>query len=311
LAKTDPLPPLAPLKWRLPLLLFVMTIVSIFFTGVMYATEPGRPLDLRSGVTFTAALVGILLTHELAHFFFARWHRVNASLPFFLPLPFLSPVGTLGAVIAMPDRIRSRNALVDIGASGPLAGMLVAIPVLLVGLAHSPVHVLSEHGLQEGQCLLYSVLKWIAIGPIPEGSDVFLSPVGFAGWVGLLITMLNLLPVSQLDGGHVAYALFGPRQNTYGNRVRWAVLLLSLSNFVYRVAPWRGLVTIRDRIDLAISGSLTWLFWFVILTILLRFSGGGHPPTESGDLSPARRIIAIGTLVLFVLLLMPTPMMQY
>jgi membrane-associated protease RseP (regulator of RpoE activity) len=292
-------------------LLFAVTIISIFFTGVTYATEPGRPVDLLGGVTFTAALVGILLTHELAHFFFARFHRVNASLPFFLPLPFLSPVGTLGAVIAMPDRIRSRNALVDIGASGPLAGMTVAIPVLLVGLAHSPVHALSGHGLQEGQCLLYSLLKWIALGPIPQGSDVFLSPVGFAGWVGLLITMLNLLPVSQLDGGHVAYALFGPRQNMYGNRVRWGVLVLALLNFVYRVAPWRGLATIGDRIDPAISGSLTWLVWFVLLSVLLRFSGGGHPPTEGGGLSSARRAVAIGTLVLFVLLLMPTPMMQY
>jgi membrane-associated protease RseP (regulator of RpoE activity) len=310
LAKTDP-PSLAPLRWRWPLFLFVATVASILYAGATYAADPGQPVRLRDGVPFAAALLGILLTHELAHFFFARIHRVNASLPFFLPLPFLSPVGTAGAVIVMPDRIRSPNALLDIGASGPLAGMAVAIPVLLVGLAQSPVHVLSAHGMQEGQCLLYSLLKQIAIGPIPDGSDVFLSPVAFAGWVGLLITMLNLLPVGQLDGGHVAYALFGPKQNTYGKRVRWAVLGMCPINFFFILAPWRDRIAIGDRVGPAISGSLTWLVWFALLTVLLRFSGGGHPPTEGGTLSPARRAVAIGTLVLFVLLLMPIPMMQY
>jgi membrane-associated protease RseP (regulator of RpoE activity) len=291
--------------------LFVLTVASILHAGAAYATEPDQPLRLRNGITFAVALLGILLTHELAHFFFARLHRVNASLPMFLPLPLVSPVGTAGAIIVMRDRIRSRDALLDIGASGPLAGMAVAIPVLLVGLAYSPVHVLSEHGLQEGQCLLYLVLKRIALGPIPEGSDVFLSPVAFAGWVGLLITMLNLLPVGQLDGGHVAYALFGPKQNTYGRWVRWAVLALCPINFLFILAPWNSGAFVGARIGPAISGSLTWLVWFVILTLLLRLSGGAHPPTESGDLSPARRAVAIGTLVLFVLLLMPIPMMEY
>jgi membrane-associated protease RseP (regulator of RpoE activity) len=292
-------------------LLFAVTVVSILHAGAVYAGEPGQPVHLRDGITFAAALLGILLTHELAHFFFARLHRVNASLPMFLPLPLVSPVGTAGAIIVMPDRIRSRNALLDIGASGPLAGLAVAIPVLLVGLAHSPVHALSEHGLQEGQCLLYSALKLIAIGPIPDGSDVFLSPVAFAGWVGLLITMLNLLPVGQLDGGHVAYALFGLKQNTFSKWARWAVLALCPINFLYILSPWRGAAEIGEHIRPAISGSLTWLAWFVILTVLLRLSGGGHPPTEGGDLSPARRALAIGTLVLFVLLLMPIPMMEY
>jgi membrane-associated protease RseP (regulator of RpoE activity) len=311
LPKTDPPPPLAPLKWRWPVVLFAATVISILYSGAMYGSEPGRPLRLSDGVTFTAALLGILLTHELAHFFFARLHRVNASLPMFLPLPVLSPVGTAGAIIVMPDRIRSRNALLDVGASGPLAGLAVAIPVLLVGLSHSSVQVVSGHGFQEGQCLLYSALKRIALGPIPDGSDVFLSPVAFAGWVGLLITMLNLLPVGQLDGGHIAYALLGPRQNRYGRWVRWAVLALSPIDFLLILAPWRNPSAVGERLGSAISGSVTWLAWFVILTILLRLSGGGHPPTEPGELSRGRRVVAIGTLVLFVLLVMPIPMMEY
>src|SRR4029453_13583398 len=109
-------------------------------------------------------------------------HRVEASLPFFIPLPVLSPFGTMGAVISMPGRIRSRNALVDIGASGPLAGLAVAIPVLAYGLAPSPVSPPSEHGYQEGQSLLYLLLKRVVLGPIPGGHDVFLNPIAMAGW---------------------------------------------------------------------------------------------------------------------------------
>src|SRR4051794_14382820 len=163
-------PPLAPLRWRLPLLLFAATVLSILYTGASQWGIP--PIRLRQGVSYAVPLLAILLTHEFGHFLFARIHRVNASLPMFIPLPVLSLFGTMGAVIVMRDRIRSRNALLDIGASGPLAGMVVAIPVLLFGLSHSEVKLLPEQGSMEGQCLLYSLLKWIALGPIPPGWDV-------------------------------------------------------------------------------------------------------------------------------------------
>src|SRR5262249_28791219 len=132
----------------------------------------------------------------------------------------------MGAVILMRDRIKSRNALVDIGASGPIAGMVVALPLIVYGLAHSEVKPLTEGGLQEGQSLLYLLLKRIVLGPIPDGYDVFLHPVAFAGWAGFLVTMLTLLPIGQLDGGHVAYALFGPRQDHYSKILRWSLLAL-------------------------------------------------------------------------------------
>jgi len=302
-------PALAPIQWRVPAVLFVTTVASILYTAAL-AGHPG-PFRLVNGVSYTVCLLAILLTHEFAHYAFARYHRVNASLPHFVPMPFISPFGTMGAVIFMRDRIKSRNALLDIGASGPIAGMIVAIPVLLYGLAHSEITPPAESGItQEGQSLFYWLLKSIAIGPIPEGWDVQLSPIAFAGWTGLFITMLNLLPVGQLDGGHVAYALFGPRQQRISTFIRYSLLLLVPINALWRLAP--ALRTgLDDRLwNMAGTASIPWLVWFVLLTLLERW-GGGHPPTEAGELSRGRRIIAIGTLVLFVLLFMPTPMMQY
>jgi membrane-associated protease RseP (regulator of RpoE activity) len=307
----DAPPALAPLKWRRPLALFVATVVSILYTAAVNETRPDEPFRIVKGVSFAVALLSILLTHEFAHFAFARYHRVNASLPFFIPLPLVNPFGTMGAVIVMRDRIKSKNALLDIGASGPLAGMAVAIPVLIYGLAHSEVHPLMPTGIQEGQSLFYWLMKRLVLGPIPEGSDVYLSPVALAGWAGLFVTMLNLLPVGQLDGGHVAYALFGPRQNLYSKLVRWSLLALVPINLAWRMAPVLRGVPYRDLIATAMSASTIWVGWFLVLTLLERMSGGGHPPTEPGDLSPARRLVAIGTLVLFVLLFMPTPWMSY
>jgi membrane-associated protease RseP (regulator of RpoE activity) len=250
-----------------------------------------------------------LLTHEFAHYVFARRHRVNASLPLFIPLPLITPFGTMGAVILMRDRIKSKNALLDIGASGPLAGMLVAIPVILYGLAHSEVHQGATGGEQLGESLFYRLMERIALGHIPDGSDVVLGPVAFAGWAGLLVTMLNLLPVGQLDGGHIAYALFGPRQNKYSNILRFSLLALVPINFVWQLVRTFRAGLSMQTLTTAVSASMPWLGWFLILTLLHRMSGGAHPPTEPGALSPVRRVIAIGSLVLFVLLFMRTPLM--
>jgi len=291
--------------------LFVATVASILYTFAYSQRGPDEPIRLARGVSFAVSLLAILLTHEFAHFAFARYHRVNASLPFFIPLPLVTPFGTMGAVILMKERIKSKNALLDIGASGPLAGMLVAIPVLLYGLAHSEVRPLLASGEQEGQSVLYWLMKLITLGPIPEGWDVYLSPVAEAGWVGLFITMLNLLPVGQLDGGHVAYALFGSRQNRYSKLIRWSLLLLVPINFLWRIAPAFRTGFSDQLLRMATSSSTPWLGWFLVLTLLERMSGGGHPPTEPGPLSPRRRAVAIGTLALFVLLFMPTPWMVY
>ncbi|MEZ4310251.1 MAG: site-2 protease family protein, partial [Polyangiaceae bacterium] len=180
--------PLPPLKWRKNVVLFLLTTLSVFVNGAMYETKGLRLSDpvgllraLPSGWRFAVPLMSILLVHELGHFFAARYHRVPASLPFFIPLPLVSPFGTMGAVIGMRGRIRSRNALLDIGAAGPLAGLIVAIPVIVIGLMTSKVSVPQPDTWQEGQSLLYLFLKRVVIGEIPVDRDVMLNSVAFAG----------------------------------------------------------------------------------------------------------------------------------
>ena len=307
-----------PFRWKINLALFLATVLSVFFTG-LDVWGPGVPAGgglvgilraLPAGWPFAVPLLAILLTHEFGHYIAARVHRVEASLPYFIPLPLLSPFGTMGAVISMRGRIRSRDALLDIGASGPLAGLCVAIPVLIVGLMRSPIEPSGAHGIQEGQCLLYLALKRLLLGPIPAGSDVFLTPMALAGWVGLFVTMLNLVAVAQLDGGHIAYALFGERQNRYGRFLHRGLLAV----FAFNAARFLGPVLARrawGELDHAISNSTFWLVWFVLIGFIKRAGGGDHPPTEPGELSPVRKGLAVLSLVMFALLFMPTPWSTY
>lgn len=311
--------PPARASWKLNAFLFALTVPSVFLAGALFqmsAEELERPWSivraLPRGWTFAVPLLSILVVHELGHYIAARIHRVDASLPYFLPLPFVGPLGTLGAVIAMRGRIRSRNALFDIGASGPLAGLVVALPVLAVGLSLSTVsEQTGEHFVQEGQSLLYLTMKRLFVGPIPEGHDVYLHPTAFAGWAGLLITMINLIPWGQLDGGHVAYALFGKRQDRYARLVRALLLPIFLYNVALFILPvLRG--ASRMPLGVAVANSLFWLTWFVVTGIIGWVAGGPeHPRVDPGELSPKRRALAIGTLALFVLLFMPTPLAMY
>jgi membrane-associated protease RseP (regulator of RpoE activity) len=277
---------------RLNVLLFVATVASVYWTG---------------GPVFCAALMAILLAHEFGHYFAARYHRVPASLPYFIPLPGIGLFGTAGAVIAMRGTIRSRNALLDIGASGPLAGMVVALPLLVIGIAKSPDIVSTGPHLQEGQSLLYLFLKWVVHGPFEPGHDILLHPLAEAGWAGLLVTMLNLVPFGQLDGGHIAYALLGERQNRLAPWFRRALLPIFLYNVVIFAGPMLLGKVERDLLG-ALGNSLFWLLWYGVLGLLTRLSGPDHPPCEPGALSRGRRIIGWFSLALFVLLFMPTPM---
>jgi membrane-associated protease RseP (regulator of RpoE activity) len=269
---------------------------------------PMQLAHLPLGFSFAASLLGILLAHEFGHYFAARIRRVPASPPYFLPMPF-SPFGTWGAVIAMPARITSRRALLEIGAAGPLAGLVVAIPLLIYGLRLSPVKPMVPGSLLEGQCLLYLLLKRLVVGPIPEGHDVFLHPIAFAGWAGLFVTMINLLPHGQLDGGHIAYALLGPRQDRVGRWVRWATLPVFLYNLLTQLWALRRGGFSGDALATAASNSTFWLVWFGILTLMMRLGGPEHPPTDPGEeLGPARTAVAVLCLLLFLALFMPSPL---
>jgi membrane-associated protease RseP (regulator of RpoE activity) len=307
-----------PPKYGLNLLLFVLTALSVFWTGAALqdpslgdSLDPRRLLEIWRGWPFAIPLLSILIAHESGHYIAARLHGVPASLPFFIPLPKLSPFGTMGAIIGMSGRIRSRVALLDIGAAGPLAGMVVALPVLAFGLSRSPIAPNPEHYWQEGQSLLYLLMKRVFAGHIPDGQDVQLHPTADAGWVGLLITMINLLPWGQLDGGHIAYALLGERQHQLARWVRASLLVL----FLYNVSRFCIPVLLHrssQSLAYAVSTSLFWLMWFGVTGIIARVSGGAdHPPFEPGALGPWRRAVAWLCLILFVLLFMPTPQAVY
>jgi membrane-associated protease RseP (regulator of RpoE activity) len=252
--------------------------------------------------------MAILVVHELGHYVAARIHKVRASLPYFIPAPLLSAFGTMGAAIVMPDRIRRRDALLDIGAAGPLAGLVVAVPVLLYGLATSPVQPLPARYALEGQSLFYLAAKRLVLGPIPDGSDVFMNPVAFAGWTGLLLTAVNLIPVSQLDGGHIAYALFGPRWDRIARWVHFGLLGFFVFNLVRFMLP---AAQSGGGFGQAFGNSVFWLVWFALIAVIKSRTGGNHPPTDPGPLSRGRRAVAIVCLVLFVLLFMPTPWATY
>jgi len=223
---------------------------------------------LKNGLQFTAALLGILIAHEAGHFIAARIHKVDASLPFFIPLPYVSMFGTMGAVIRMRGTIPTRRALLDIGASGPLVGLLVAVPLYAWGVAHSQVVPIDAEGQGLGESILSRLLDHWFAPPVPAGMDLSLSPVAFAAWAGFLITMINLLPIGQLDGGHVAYSLFGTRQDriaVYVHRSLLAFFFVSLASFLFRdLEAGFGFV----RIGQHVGNSIFWLGLFEFLAIL-------------------------------------------
>jgi membrane-associated protease RseP (regulator of RpoE activity) len=299
-------PPPPPVKWRLNLALFGATVVTVFVAG----ESPGPYLShaaIVRGAQFAGALMSILVAHELGHFVAARLHRVDASLPFFIPLPPppVSPFGTMGAIIRMKSPIPTRRALLDIGASGPLAGLVLAIPLYAWGVAHSKIIPLEGGDYQQlGSSLLLRLLDRLWAPTIPPGHDVLLHPVAFAAWGAMLVTMINLLPVSQLDGGHVAYALFGPRQDRYARRVHHAVLaffFVSLASYVLR--DWRagyGLI----RFSRSVGNSLVWLVLFEMLAILGTLASRSMPHRErrEGTMGTRTRLFVIAALIALAML---------
>ncbi|MCS6907971.1 MAG: site-2 protease family protein [Anaerolineales bacterium] len=323
------LPDAKPGKMALNVILFVLTVISVIIAGILYSLGgqelpltsrnledwlPALRASLSNGVAFAISLLAILLAHEFGHYLVGRAHGEQVTLPYFLPFPF-SAFGTLGAFINMKAPPKNKRALLDISLAGPLAGLAVAFPILILGLALSEVTPLpsSPHsgvGIQiEGNSLLYLFAKWIVHGkllpqpptygdlppwlywlryiftgrPFPYGGvDVLLHPVAWAGWAGLLVTSLNLIPAGQLDGGHVAYVLLGKKAHRILPLVLGALVLLG---FV-----WNG-----------------WWIW-----ALLVFAFGrqyAEPLDQITELDSARRLVAWFAVLLFVLVFIPVPLL--
>jgi membrane-associated protease RseP (regulator of RpoE activity) len=276
-------------RWTLPLFLFALTVFTTLWAGAYQAysgTIRGpvaflreHPEMLPQGIPFAGTLLFILLTHEFGHFLLSKIHGVPASLPLFIPGP---PhfIGTFGAIIRLRGPILNRRALFDIGVAGPLAGFAVAVLALIVGLYLSTVvDRTSTFGLQLGEPLLLKFMAWLIIGPLPAQADVLLHPVAFAAWFGLFVTSLNLIPIGQLDGGHVAYALWGNRQRTMAFAV---IPMLILLGFV----GWPG-----------------WFIWAFMAGVW----GLAHPPVVDPQIPLGGGRVLVGWIAFAVLVLTFAP----
>lgn len=289
------------------ILLFLATICTTTIAGFFLR---GTWL---TALAFSGTLLTILLFHEFGHYLMARKHHVDASLPYFIPgIPVL--VGTFGAVIKMRSVVRSKRALFDIGVAGPLAGVAVAVPAIILGLALSEFIPIPEDlppgdgPFSLGSSLIFSALSHLIAGASPPGHDLLLHPIAFAGWIGLLVTMLNLIPVGQLDGGHVTYAILGRRLH---QKIASCVLPLLL---VLGILPIPQLIYYSKYETMPpewmqMIGSFGWpgwLLWFVILRFLI---GTAHPPTldEHQPLDRPRKIIGWVAVVIFILTFTPAP----
>jgi membrane-associated protease RseP (regulator of RpoE activity) len=279
--------------------------------GALFAAACGTTYWF-GGIAFSATLMSILAVHELGHYLAARHHRVDASLPYFIPMPPQVSLGTLGAIIRMRRPISDRNKLLDVGAAGPLAGLALAIPLLLIGLYHSPLIPVQPGKPLEGNSLLYGLCKLIVFGRwLPGGGvDVDLQPMAFAAWVGLLVTMINLIPIGQLDGGHVARAWLGDRHEEMSRRLHVALPLVAAGVALFLVVEARlagadWLHTARY----AGFGALPWLIWAAVLVWMRRMGDGVyHPPVGSVPLTAGRRRLAVFVLIVWILIFTPIPM---
>jgi membrane-associated protease RseP (regulator of RpoE activity) len=303
-------------------ILFVITVFSVMLAGTFLAGEtPEGPVSadfgsqilfwlkyIFSGWPFALAMLGILVAHEFGHYLVSRYHKTPATLPYFIPFPF-SPLGTMGAAILMKGIPKNKRILFDIGVAGPLAGMLIAIPVLFLGLSMSTLSSIepSPNSFIEGNSLIYLFAKYAVFGKfLPEpasfggmspflywiryfftgqpspigGMDVFIHPVAFAGWAGLLVTALNLVPAGTLDGGHVVYSLFGDKAR---KAFPYLIAIMAVLGFF-----WSG-----------------WWLWAFLLFWLGRVNA--ETLDQITPLDSKRRLVALLVIVLFVLVFTPVP----
>ena len=299
LSAFDPGPAPAPRRGRpwVNLVLLLVTIATTTFWGALHydafvadfeLTSPSPLVFWRGlwrGLWYSATILAILGAHELGHYYACRYYRVDASLPYFLPAPFLT--GTLGAFIRIRQPIPTKRMLFDIGVAGPIAGFVVAVPALFLGLALSRVMPLPEDfvGFSLGEPPLFRLAAWMIWGEAPDGYSLNLHPMAFAAWFGLLATALNLFPIGQLDGGHISYAALGARSTQVTIAAAAAVILL------------------------AFLQSLSWIAWAILIVVMLVAFGPRHPRTLDHHIPLDRRrvLVAIGALVMFILCFTPAP----
>jgi membrane-associated protease RseP (regulator of RpoE activity) len=281
-------------------LLFLATVLTTTLIGIghwlswmadyrVIRALPPLSVIFTKGFWYSATILTILGAHELGHYFACRYYRIDASLPYFIPLPPPFPLtGTLGAFIRIRQPVTTKRALFDIGVAGPLAGFFFAVPALFIGVALSHVARVPARTpvemLELGEPLLFKLAAWSVWGQIPDGYSLNLHPIAFAAWFGLLATALNLFPIGQLDGGHISYTVFG-RRSTYVTMAMMGVAVV-LAFF-----------------------SLSLVLWTVLMVAMLLAFGPHHPPVmdERVPLSRGRQWLAALALLIFILCFTPAP----
>lgn len=265
-------PPRGKSKYHVQIILFIVTIATTIFAGYFFGS--GSIID---GIAFSVAIMAILGTHELAHYFAARKYDVEATLPYFIPAPTL--IGTFGAVINVKSPLPNKNALFDLGASGPIAGLIITIPVLFIGIYLSTVEPLQAGSVIFNPPLLMSIIAYLTAPVVPEGYMLSIHPVAFAGWVGIVVTMLNLMPVAFLDGGHISRSIFKQK--------------------IHKIISFAGII---------VTMILGWIPMAILMAIIL-FMSREYPGAldNVGKLSRNRKILAVGLVVVLVLCLAPAP----
>jgi membrane-associated protease RseP (regulator of RpoE activity) len=281
--------------WR-HALLFVLTLGTTTLAGLdhyaSFASDFGsRRLSfslfelLAGGLWYSLTILVILGCHELGHYFACRYYDVDASLPYFLPLP-IAFSGTLGAFIRIREPIPSKRMLFDIGIAGPIAGFVIAVPALFLGLWLSRLAVFPSDsgGWELGEPLLFRLAAWLVWGDVPSGYTINMHPMAFAAWFGLLATALNLFPIGQLDGGHISYAVLG----RHSSHVTLAMIPLGL---------------------VLVSFSVSWTVWLIITVAMLLVFGRHHPRTfdEGVPLDRGRKWLALFAVLMLVLSFTPAP----
>jgi len=293
-------PPRRPARGPEPrtryVILFVLTVISTTLVGAnhyagFFLDYGSGPVGLSAiqlllrGLWYSASILAILGAHEFGHYFACRYYEIDASLPYFLPVP-LPLTGTMGAFIRIRQPIPTKRQLFDVGIAGPIAGFLVAIPVLFIGMAMSHVAKVPPdfQGVELGEPLLFKAASWLVWGTPPQGYSVNMHPMAFAAWFGMLATALNLFPIGQLDGGHISYAVLG-RKSTIVTVVMVACLV--------------GLTFV----------STSWLVWTVLTVGMLIVFGPRHPRTFDEDLplDRTRLWLALFALIMFILCFTPAP----
>jgi len=283
----------------LNILLFGLTCLSTLIVGTFlmmsfketlqsdlttfFADIWNNPGLLIHGVPFSVAIMTILLSHEMGHYLTCRYYGISATLPYFIPAPTI--IGTMGAFIRIRSPIHHRAALLDVGVAGPIAGFVIAIPALIIALAQSRYGVINpdESNFMLGEPLVFKLISFLMGMTPPPGMDIYLHPIGIAAWFGFFATAMNLLPVGQLDGGHIAYALFGRFHKKISQGFLFTLIPLG-------IFYWQG-----------------WLFW----TTILLFIGLRHPVTLDDSVPLSRRHIWLGWIALAMLVLCFTPMPFY